>query len=106
MTPERWIGRTIASTGGDLLVCHLVHYLMIGTAGRASLWIRELAEQCLPQSLLLCRLFRRNTYLPLVSQAMTGVGPTALDLPCPSTGMSPDEPEKITPLVTGTTGAA
>lgn len=37
---------------------------------------------------------------------MTGVGPTALDPPYPSTGMSPGEPEKTTPLVTGMTGAA
>lgn len=37
---------------------------------------------------------------------MTGVGPTALDLHCPSTGMNPGEPEKITLLEIGMTGAA
>lgn len=106
MTPGRWIGRTIASTAGDLLVCHWVHCLLIGTASNASLWIHELAEQRLSEPFLFCRLFRRNTYLLLVSQAMTGVGPTALDPPCPSTGMSPGEPEKTIPLVTGMIGAA
>jgi hypothetical protein len=37
---------------------------------------------------------------------MTDVGPTALDLPCPSIGTSPGELEKTTLLATGMTGVA
>lgn len=109
MTLERWTGQTIASTGGDLLVCQWVHCLQTGTAGSTLLWIRGPAEERLPRTSLFYPLFGRDMYLLLVSQVMTGDGPTALDPPCQSTGMSPGGPEKITLLATGaigTTGAA
>lgn len=72
----------------------------------ASLYICDMSKNVGFQPFLSHRPFHRNTRLLLVSQVMTDVGPTALDLPCLSTGMSLGEEEKITLLATEMTGAA